>query len=689
MALNGRMELGAEYFPRKDDSLQTIEHHLQMMKEHGLHSLRVFALWDDVQPQPDLWVWDVYDDIFDAANRIGLSILLTLCCEDPPGWRRLTPYYHHRSNLNDPTIRGYAAEYLERVVSRYFQHPALRAWSLMNEPSLDYQFEASTQLRFQTWLTERYGDAGAIRAADQYFLHPNTFSEMTVAEGQWQTFWSDYRAFIDWKDFCIANLCDHLAWIRDVVTGIDPHHPTHINVHGLTGNMPASGQDVWAEGHVVDEVGASIHPSWNFTMLSRADFGALFGYAVDLTRSGAMGKPWWVTELQGGPTVFTGGRALNPSSEELTRWLWDSVGAGAEGVVFWMWHGREQGREGGEWGLLQWNGRPSERLAAVQAVATVLDEYAPIFASARSQAARIAILYDRHMLLLNAMDAWSHNLRGAPRDLEGMQSILGCYRVLHRNHQAVDFIAPEQLLDLTTLPYRLIYVPYGYVLSEATITALKTYVAQGGTVWADGLIGWKDPWGAVRNGVPGGVLREVFGVEVEDIAPYWPDVATEDDDSAADTLWELSLSLQGASAAVHDASGRTLATRHRYGQGTAWFGVGAISLASLRHPSGVYETALLAPLKDLGRAMHPSVAVIAGDPSVAFRGMTGPHGDLAVLNNWSSNDCTISVQFQGAPTHIDALLGSATYPVVDGDDHTRVVEVRLGPQQSEILHARP
>ena len=77
--------------------------------------------------------------------------------------------------------------------------------------------------------------------------------------------------------------------------------------------MPASGRDMWRLKPPVHFLGASMHASWHFGMFPREDFGVAYGYCCDLIRSVSAPSPWWVTELQAGPTVFTGTRPLNPT----------------------------------------------------------------------------------------------------------------------------------------------------------------------------------------------------------------------------------------------------------------------------------------------------------------------------------------------------------------------------------------
>ena len=49
--------------------------------------------------------------------------------------------------------------------------------------------------------------------------------------------------------------------------------------------------------------------------------------------------------------------------------MWDSYGAGANAVVFWLWHPRDIGTEAGEDGLVGLEGQPTVRQPAVKALA--------------------------------------------------------------------------------------------------------------------------------------------------------------------------------------------------------------------------------------------------------------------------------------------------------------------------------
>ena len=127
--------------------------------------------------------------------------------------------------------------------------------------------------------------------------------------------------------------------------------------------------------------------------------------------------------------------------------------------------------------------------------------------------ARVAILYSRQSLVLGAIDERSP--KGG--DLV-ILSLLGCHQALCERQIPVDFIDEDGLKSGGAARYAVLYLPHTYAVDDAVIAAIRRYVSDGGTVWADGLTAWKDDHGTVRPQVPGGLV-DLFGVKVEDILP--------------------------------------------------------------------------------------------------------------------------------------------------------------------------
>jgi beta-galactosidase GanA len=173
------------------------------MRSYGLTVARIFIIWDDIERTQGEWNFERYDWIYDAAQESGTKIAATLCSEDPPGWMDLTPFYHNHMNLNGSYLCPRAATYLQKVVSRYRNHPAQGAWLLMNEPHPIHYLDRPAMEAFGKWLQKKYGTAEELNKC--WFRPLQTFTRVELSPDQWNSYWVDYPSFIDWHEFNDAN----------------------------------------------------------------------------------------------------------------------------------------------------------------------------------------------------------------------------------------------------------------------------------------------------------------------------------------------------------------------------------------------------------------------------------------------------------------------------------------------------
>jgi beta-galactosidase len=634
-----RIRIGAEFFLNANETRESVFHHFSRMRETGLTVARIFTLWDHIEPEQGRWDLSRYDWIYDAAAQNGIFIANTLCAEDPPGWMRTAPFYHAWHDLSDPALHPYSEIYIERVVNRYKNHPAHGVWLLQNEPGIRQTSPPPAWLRaeYAIWLEARYKTIANLNAL--WYQKLRAFSDATAPVEARAAGWADYPSNLDWRRF----QCDHLAaqqrWIH---AQIDRHHPgalTHINPPGLTSNMPASGRDLWRLKPTAHFLGASMHAAWHFTMFPREDFGVAYSYCCDLIRSVSAPAPWWVTELQAGPTVFTGSRPLNPTAGEITRWLWDAVGNGTRGVVFWLWHPRTEGNEAGEWALAGANGEPTPRTVATRTVAQVLEKHSEFFLSAKPVPSQTAILYNRETLLLYAVDGWRR-----PAD-EAMHSLMGCYKALHRRHVAVDFIESSELEAGAAAKYKTLYLPYSYALTARSCEALRGYVQDGGTIWADGLVAWKDEQGRSFK-LPPGPLSDVFGFTLDDIDARWD----------SEELWRCVVGKLAPTAKVlqKDAAGRTQAVTNAFGKGRAIYYNSALAYACLRRETPEIVRAIAEPA--LANSTPP-VTISTPLTHVSARILEAPNRVAVILNSWGAAG-PVTLRFPTATQATDLLTGA-------------------------------
>jgi Beta-galactosidase trimerisation domain len=320
-------------------------------------------------------------------------------------------------------------------------------------------------------------------------------------------------------------------------------------------------------------------------------------------------------------------------------------------VIFWLWQPRSGGQEGGEWGLVSVDGKPSVRVSAVRAVAAALRRN-PFLTEARRQPAKAAILYNRETAIINHLEGARMQHRGE----EWEQSLQGCYQALQRAHIPVEFVDLEQLKQGRTNEFEVLYLPYSYALDDTAVTALHDFVTQGGCLFADGLTAWKTDMGGIRPGVPGGALSEVFGVEAFDIYPVKVDepYSVTDGNELAGELWKLPLTLKGADVFLRDKEGKPFGVKHRMGKGRVVYYESALMLAYAKRGHPLIQQWITQPASEASHDLP--VRLLKGSERVVFRGLTHPTGPIAVLNNWGETE-EVTIHFRGHCSVTETLSG--------------------------------
>jgi beta-galactosidase len=671
-----RLHVGTEFFLNRSETKETVEKHFAEMHENGITVVRIFVIWDDIERVPGEWNLEGYQWIYDAAAKNRIKIAATLCTEDPPGWMNRTTFYHQRANLDDPDLRSHAAAYIEKFVGHFKDHPGTGFWLLMNEPA-KYHEDAATFHAFGEWLRKKYGTVEEVNK--RWFRPIKSFDEVETTEKRDSpNYWLDEQEWLDWKEFNVDNLIANLAWIRDKVLAIDQKHPIHFNVTAPTGD--AEGQDVWKEKAVTDILGVSMHTAWAVPPdTPEKNYGELYAYRLDLIASAALAqprKPFWVTELQSGPTIYTGQFSLTPSPQDLTRWIWDSYGAGANSVVFWLWHPRDIGTEAGEWGLVGLHGQPTARLPAVKAVAKVLNKN-PELAAMHPQPARVAILYDRHAAVVNDLDGKWQGGRGESNRAEDVQnSLKGCYLALFRAHIPTQYVDIDQLKRGEVNKFAVLYVPTVYSMDDATIAALKEYVKQGGTLWADGPTGWKDERGKIRASIPGG-LTDLFGVEAPEINAIQPanPYSASPQKELGGELWKLPAEVRAGTVVLKDEDGNPFEVKNSFGKGTVTYFTSSVTLAYLRRGNPVVHQWILEPAQKQVDEMP--IKLKKGSDHLLFRGMAGASGTAAILTNWGETQIA-TVLFNGEHKVKNVLTGKEVPTTTQAGNTLATLEVAAG-----------
>ncbi len=168
LAVGAPFRMGVNYWPRrkamgwwKDFERGEVADEFDVIAGLGLRLVRLFLLWEDIQPSPTTVAPGVLGDlavVCDLAAERGLGLDVTFFTGHmsgpnwAPGWllggeepvpaaRQVVSGGHeaagsYRNPFVDPEALAAAELQLRTVVARLRDHPAIWAWNLGNEPDL-------------------------------------------------------------------------------------------------------------------------------------------------------------------------------------------------------------------------------------------------------------------------------------------------------------------------------------------------------------------------------------------------------------------------------------------------------------------------------------------------------------------------------------------------------------------------
>ena len=510
------VKLGCQLFINRNDSCDQIRQWVDGMATHGFHYIRLFLSWDLVESS-DGWHYAQFDSAFDQAAERDMEIVATLMSVSPPGWMRLTDGMQDVANLDDPELWSRSLRYIDHMVQRYAKHPALHSWILWNEPSraLDRN-DPQQQRAFSQFLQEKYTNINALNEC--YFRQYEHFEQIAELQQQQahQLEFKSYSGDVDWLEFTCSDLTHKLSIIAERCRRIDATHPIHINPHRISQVMSACGQDIWQQAQVCDFIGSSVHPAWHSTRFTADRIQQSVALFADMMRSATSDKNnlFWVTELQAGATIFSAFHASGPRPHELQHWIWESIGSGAEAILFWCYNDRDDGFEAGEWGLIQGGQQQSQRLQAISACINEIQRHDALLRNSKPHQGEIGILISSANWNLSFIEGEGddkHNLRNQQM---ASDALCGAYALAQDCGFEVCFIHEDELSE-KILPACLL-LPSITALNDSSIDAIERFVDNGGHIIADGMFGWKQANGRLARARQD-ALAKLFGAAVSDI----------------------------------------------------------------------------------------------------------------------------------------------------------------------------
>ena len=572
-----RLAFGGDYNPEQWPE-NVWQDDVRLMREAGVTmvSVGIFS-WALLETAPGEYDFGWLDRIIDLLHENGIRVDLGTPTVVPPVWF----YRAHPEALpvtadgvrhsfgsrgaichSNTDYRAAAANITTRLAERYGNHPALAMWHVHNEYGVPVSacYCDSCAAHFRRWLAATYGTVEAVNTAwGTAFWGQRYASFDDITPPRTAPTVGNPGQALDYKRFADATMRENFRRERDILHRLAPGIPVTTNF--MTALSQCDSVDYWAWGREVDIV-----TNDHYLITDGRRTHVNLAMAADLTRSVGDGAPWILLEHS---TSGINWQPRNPAKApgQMARNALAHVARGSEGAMFFQWRQSRRGAEKFHSAMVPHGGTDTRVWREVVALGASLDALAQIKGS-RTEA-DVAVLWDWQSW-------WAQNLAWRPsEDADPRERADAFYEALYDRHLTVDFAHPES--DLSAYP--LVVVPALYLMTRAAGDNLRAYVEGGGTLVVSFFSGIVDEHDAVHDGAHPGALRDVLGLTVEEFSPLLAGETVRltgaDGAELTGDVWSEFVVPRGAetvfSFADGLAAGHPAVTRHRLGEGTAWY----------------------------------------------------------------------------------------------------------------------
>ncbi|WP_129838770.1 beta-galactosidase [Streptomyces sp. RFCAC02] len=575
-AATARLAYGGDYNPEQWPE-EVWHEDVALMREAGvtLVSLGIFS-WARLEPREGEFDFAWLDRVIELLHAAGIGVDLATPTVVPPAWF----YRAHPEALpvsregvrwefgsrgaichSSPAYQRAAARITRALGERYGRHPAVEMWHVHNEygvPVLECYCDTSAA-DFRRWLRDTYGTLDALNAAWGTAFWGQAYGEWSeIQPPRAAPTTTNPAQRLDFARFASDSALANFRRERDILHELSPGVPVTTNF--MVSPTQCDTIDYWAWGREVDIV------TNDHYLVAEDDRNHInLSMAADLTRSVGGGKPWLLLE-HSTSAVNWQPRGIAKRPGEMARNSLAHVARGSEGAMFFQWRASRAGAEKFHSAMVPHAGTDSR----IWREAVDLGAHLGALAGVRGTrtAADVAMVWDWQSW-------WAQKLEWRPsEDLDTRERAEAFYAALFDRHFTVDFAHPEA--DLTAHP--LAVVPALYLTTARAGENLRRYVEAGGTLVVSYFSGIVDEHDAVHPGPHPGALRDVLGLTVEEFQPLRAGRTVTLDGAAGPLtgdVWAETLRPAGAetvwSYADGPAAGGPAITRHRLGDGTAWY----------------------------------------------------------------------------------------------------------------------
>ncbi|MGE7216819.1 beta-galactosidase [Priestia koreensis] len=575
---------GGDYNPDQWlDHPDILAEDLKLMKlsHTNTFSVGIFA-WSTLEPEEGVYQFEWLDEIFRTIDENGGRIILATPSGARPAW--LSQAYPEVLRVNDsrvkqlhggrhnhcftsPVYREKTRKINELLAERYGNHPALLMWHISNEYSGDCHCSLC-QAAFRSWLQEKYKDLKSLNDAWWGPFWSHTYTDWSQIESPSSIGESAVHGLnLDWKRFVTDQTISFFENEMVPIKAITPNIPITTNFMADTHDLiPFQSLDYSKFAKHMDVISWDAYPAWHNDWETTADLAMKVGFINDLYRS-LKQQPFLLMESTPSAVNWHSvNKAKRPGMHLLSAM--QMVAHGSDSILYFQWRKSRGSSEKFHGAVVDHDNSPNNRVFQdVATVGKVLEQLSDVVGTNRSS--NVAILYDwESQWALDDAQGFGLETKRYPQTLQQH------YRTFWEKDIPVDVITKEQDFN----PYKLLIVPMLYLASEQTISRLKAFVEQGGTLVMTYMSGLVNEHDLAYLGGWHKDLRDIFGMQPLETDTFYPaDENTVEYDGKSyrvkdyATIINLQTATEEGQYKQDFYADTSAVTKHSYGKGCAYY----------------------------------------------------------------------------------------------------------------------